>query len=139
MVQLIAGSKGNGKTKWLLDKANKEVRNTLGSICYLDKSTKHMFELNNRVRLINVRDFRIANADQFVGFVAGIISQDHDLEQMYCDSFLDVAVLKGQDISPVMDALIRFSEANDVEFILSISLDETDIPEKYRELITVSL
>ncbi len=139
MVQLIAGSKGNGKTKYLLDKVNKEIRTTQGSICYLDKNAKHMFELNNRVRLINVRDFRISNADQFIGFVAGIISQDHDLEQMYFDSFLDLAVLKGQDISPVMDTLIRFSEAYKVDFIVSVSLDESDIPEKYRELITVSL
>jgi hypothetical protein len=135
MVQLIAGSKGHGKTKRLLDKANSEIRGILGNICYLDKSTKHMFELNNRIRLINVKDFRIENADQFIGFVAGIISQDHDLEQMYFDSFLDIAVLKDSDISPVIERLQRFSTVYNVDFIVSISLDEADIPEKYRELI----
>ncbi len=135
MVQLIAGSKGHGKTKRLLDKANTEIRGILGNICYLDKSTKHMFELNTRIRLINVKDFRIENADQFIGFVAGIISQDHDLEQMYFDSFLDIAVLKDKDIRPVIERLQQFSTVYHVDFIVSVSLDEADIPEECRELI----
>jgi ABC-type phosphonate transport system ATPase subunit len=56
MVQLIVGNKGKGKTKILLDKVNTEVKNILGNIVYLDKSTQHMYELNNKVRLINVKD-----------------------------------------------------------------------------------
>ena len=94
MVQLIVGNKGKGKTRCLLDKVNSDVKSILGSICYLDKSTKHMFELNNRVRLICVPDYKIANTDMFLGFVAGIISQDRDLEQMYFDSFLKIACLE---------------------------------------------
>ena len=47
MVQLIVGKKGKGKTKQLLDKVNSEVKDISGSIVYLDKSTKHMYELNN--------------------------------------------------------------------------------------------
>ena len=57
MVQLIVGKKGKGKTKYLLDKVNSEVKNVSGNIVYLDKSTKHMFELNNKVRLIDVSDY----------------------------------------------------------------------------------
>ena len=49
MVQLIVGKKGKGKTKQLLDKVNSEVKDISGSIVYLDKSTKHMYELNNKV------------------------------------------------------------------------------------------
>ena len=48
MVQLIVGKKGKGKTKHLLDKVNAEVKTIAGSIVYLDKSTKHMYELNNK-------------------------------------------------------------------------------------------
>ena len=59
MVQLIVGKKGKGKTKQLLDKVNSEVKEISGSVVYLDKSTKHMFELNNKVRLIDVREFMV--------------------------------------------------------------------------------
>ena len=61
MVQLIVGKKGKGKTKQLLDKVNSEVKELSGNVVYLDKSTKHMFELNNKVRLIDVREFMVEN------------------------------------------------------------------------------
>ena len=63
MVQLIAGRKGKGKTKHLLDKVNEEVKNINGNIVYLDKSTKHMYELNNKVRLIDVSDYLVEDTD----------------------------------------------------------------------------
>ena len=80
MVELIVGKKCKGKTKVLLDKVNGAVKDANGSIVYLDKSTKHMYELNNKVRLIDVSGFPVKNADEFVGFICGILSQDHDLE-----------------------------------------------------------
>ena len=86
MIQLIVGKKGKGKTKQLLDKVNREVKEISGNIVYLDKSTKHMYELNNKVRLIDVSQFMIESSNEFLGFVSGIISQDHDLQQMYFDS-----------------------------------------------------
>ena len=71
MVQLIAGKKGKGKTKCLLDKVNAEVKNILGNIVFLDKNTKHMYELNNKIRLIVAPiDFHI-----FITLVSLIISQ----------------------------------------------------------------
>ena len=73
MVELIVGKKGKGKTKVLLDRVNNAVKEANGSIVYLDKSTKHMYELNNKVRLIDVSSYPLKNADEFVGFVCGII------------------------------------------------------------------
>ena len=82
MVEIIAGEKGKGKTKYLLDKVNESVKSASGNIVYLDKSQKHMYELNNKVRLINVTDFPVTNCDEFLGFICGIVSQDHDLQEM---------------------------------------------------------
>ena len=93
MVQLIVGSKGDGKTKHLLDRVNSQIKTASGNIVYLDKNTKHMHELDNKVRLINVADYPLKNCDEFIGFICGIISQDYDLEQMYLDSFLKIAHL----------------------------------------------
>ncbi len=139
MVQLIVGNKGRGKTKCLLDKVNSEVKNILGSICYLDKSTQHMFELNNKVRLINISEYSIANNEQFIGLICGIISQDHDLQQMYFDSFLKIAHLEDADMVPTIKKLQSISEKFGVDFILSISVDEADLPEEIRPLTIISL
>lgn len=139
MVQLIVGKKGKGKTKQLLDKVNSEVKDISGSIVYLDKSTKHMYELNNKVRLIDVSRYMIENADEFLGFVCGIISQDHDLEQMYFDSFLKIAALEDKDISAVIEKLDKMSDFFQVDFILSVSMDESELPEAVKDKIIVSL
>ena len=139
MVQLIVGKKGKGKTKCLLDKVNSEVKNILGNVVYLDNSTQHMFELNNKVRLICVPDYGVDNADQFLGFVSGILSQDHDLQQMYFDSFLDIAHLRDADITPALKKLDTLSQQFKIDFVLSVSMDEADLPESAKSLIAISL
>ena len=139
MVQLIVGKKGKGKTKCLLDKVNTEVKNVLGSIAFLDKSTKHMYELNNKIRLIVVSEFMITNSDEFIGFVSGIISQDHDLQQMYFDSFLIIACLEGKDISETIDKLEKLGDKFNIDFVLSLSMDESELPESVKSKVVISL
>ncbi len=139
MVQIIAGNKGKGKTKHLLDKANAAIKTANGSIVYLDKSSKHMYELNNRIRLINVKGFDITDCSGFIGFVCGIISQDHDLEIMFLDSFLKLACLEGEDISEAIGELEAISEKFHVDFVLSVSLDVDELPENAKKDVIISL
>ena len=139
MVQLIVGKKGMGKTKHLLDKVNTAVKTASGNIVYLDKNAKNMYELNNRIRLINVSDYPLSDCDEFIGFICGIVSQDHDLEQMYLDSFLVIAHLEGQDIEPAIQKLEKISSMFQVDFLINISLDEPELPESLRSKVIVSL
>lgn len=139
MVEIIVGVKGKGKTKRLLEMANEAVKDAKGTVVYLDKSAKHMYELNNKIRLINVNDFDIMSSDGFTGFVSGIISQDHDLETMFLDSFLKLANLEGGDITPVIDALEKIGEKYNVKFVLSVSMDAADLPENAKKDVVVAL
>ena len=139
MVQLVVGNKGKGKTKQLLDKVNKEILDVSGNIVYLDKSTKHMYELNNKVRLIDVSSYMVSDSDEFIGFVCGIISQDHDLEQMYFDSFLKIACVEDGKVEPILNKLEKISEVFGVEFILSISLDKEELPASVQDKVIISL
>lgn len=139
MVQLIVGKKGKGKTKQLLDKVNCEIQKITGNIVYLDKSTKHMYELNNKVRLVDVSQYHIENANEFIGFVCGIISQDNDLQEMYFDSFLKISCLEGEDMSATIEKLEKISDDKDVDFILSVSMDESELPNSLMDKIIISL
>ena len=140
MVQLIVGKKGKGKTKQLLNKVNDEIKSTSGSIVYLDKSNKHMFELNNKVRLIDVCSFFIDNFDQFFGFVSGIISQDNDLQQMYFDNFLEISGIgdSGDYVEPI-HKLEKIGEKYQIDFVLSISADISEVPEELKDKVIISL
>ena len=140
MIEIIAGEKGKGKTKELLAKVNHSVAAASGNIVYLDKSQKHMYELNNKVRLINVMDYPIDNCDEFLGFLCGIVSQDHDLEEMYLDSFLTIAFTETDDeIQHAIEKLDIISEKDNVKFILSVSRDESRLPECAKAKIVISL
>ena len=139
MVQLTVGVKGKGKTKVLLDKVNAQIQTVEGNIVYLDKSTKHMYELNNKIRLIDVSDYMIENADAFLGFILGIISQDHDLQQMYLDSFLKISHLEGADITETIQKLEKVSEKFKVDFTISVSMEADDVPEAIKSNIEVAV
>ena len=139
MVQLIVGEKGKGKTKHLLEKVNSEIKTISGNIVFLDKSTKHMYELNNKVRLIDVSDYFIENPEIFTGFISGIISQDHDLEQLYCDNLL---VLSHADLTNLDELITNLEKVGDkygVDFVFSLSAKEQDLPPKAKSKVIISL
>ena len=135
MVQLIVGVKGAGKTKKMLDHVHDSIKNVDGNIVYLDKSSQNMHELDNKVRLINVSDYQIQNTDQFLGFVCGICSQDYDLQEIYLDGFLKISGLEGKDISDALKQLNKISEQFKVNMILSVSMNEEDLPEFARSQV----
>lgn len=140
MLQLIVGKKGKGKTKIVLDMVNKEVATASGNIVYLDKNNDHMYELNNKVRLINVKDYGVANADEFIGFIRGIVSQDHDLEQVYFDGFLKISCLESSErIEEVLNKLDTISDTYGFKIIASVSMDEAELPEALKSKVIVSL
>lgn len=139
MIQIIAGDKGKGKTKVLIEKVNSEIKSAKGNIVYLDKNNKHMYELSNKIRLINVTDYQIENHNEFMGFLCGIISCDHDLQSVYLDSFLTIAHVNKDNIDQVFKKLERISNHFNIDLCLSISMNYDQIPDYMKENVIVSL
>ena len=139
MIQIISGVKGKGKTKYLIQKANENVKEATGNVVYLDKNIKHMFELSNKIRLINTSDYPLDTYDAFLGFVCGLISQDHDLEAIYLDSFLTISSVTDDYVGYVLSKLNDISSKFNVNFVISISMDADTLPEEFRDNIIISL
>ena len=139
MIQIISGVKGKGKTKYLIQKANENVKEATGNVVYLDKNIKHMFELSNKIRLINTSDYPLDTYDAFLGFVCGLISQDHDLEAMYLDSFLTISSVTDDYVGYVLSKLNDISSKFNVNFVISISMDADTLPDEFKDNIIISL
>ncbi len=139
MIQLIVGNEGKGKTKEMLERVNNEIKEASGNIVYLDKNTKHMYELNNKIRLVSVSEFSFTTSDEFYGFICGIISQDHDLEQLYFDNFKRLACVDNDGLESVLAKFEKLSDERNIKFCISISASEEDIPGAFRDRIIVSL
>lgn len=140
MVEIIAGGRGKGKTRQLLDRIHEDVKKADGDIVYIDKSQKHMYELTSKVRLINMADYTVASTDEFLGFLSGAISQNSDIEEIALDSFLTIAyVSTTEELSRAIEKLDVISEKFNVKFILCVSNDEIELPESVKAKIVVSL
>ena len=139
MVELIVGKEGKGKTKQLLGRVNEEIKTASGNIVFLDRNDKHMFELNNKVRLVNVADYEFENSSEFIGFVCGILSQDHDIEKIYIDAILKVAKLEKDNLTAVVKRFEALSTKFNVNFTASVTLDASELDEEIRSNIAVEL
>ena len=53
MIKYILGSKGSGKTRWLIDNANDDMKKGDGNIAFVEVDDDHIFSLDYNVRLIN--------------------------------------------------------------------------------------
>lgn len=142
MVEIIAGVKGKGKTKVLIEKVNDAVKVAKGDIVYIDKSNKHMYELSNRIRFIVAPEYGIDNTDMFIGFLSGILSQNYDIEVIYLESFLTIAGLDETDDDAVVatvNKIKEISEKYEVDFVISASRDKDDMPSDIQGYVSVSL
>ena len=142
MIQLITGEKGKGKTKYLLDSVNNTVKTVSGNIVYVDKNAKHMYELNNKIRLINLSEFPVKYSNELICFICGILSQDSDLEYMYLDSFLTLCNIDKDNNDAIIDTLTKLNEISDkfnMTFVVSISKNLDDIGEIENTKVLVSL
>ena len=140
MVQIIAGNKGKGKTKHLLAMANTAMNEAHGTVVYLDKNSKHMFELNRNIRLINVSEYPVNSMEAFLGFLCGILSQDHDLEILFLDSFLTLTdVQTPEDLTETVKDIDIISEKFNVKIVMRISMDSEKLPEELKPMVSLAL
>ena len=139
MVHLIVGEKGIGKTKVIHELANGAVRDAKGSIVYIDRNSKHMYELSNKIRLIDASRYPVKNADQFIGFICGIISQDHDLEKLYLDGFLDCAKLTADTAADTIEQLNAIGELYGIDIHISFSASASSLPEDLKKKVMIEV
>ena len=128
MVKLLIGHKGSGKTNQMIQLANDNIKTSDGSIVFINKNSRLMYELSYRIRVICMEDFEhITNIDEYIGFIYGIISSDHDIEKIFIDSILKHADVSLGDLPEFIDRLKAISEIYDVDFIVSVNAEKEEM------------
>jgi len=124
MVSLIIGHKGAGKTKMMLDLANERARSSDGRVVFVNKNHRLMYDLFHQIRVVCMEDYEeITNSDEYIGFLYGIISGDHDIEAIFIDSILKHTDVNKEDIPEFLARLKVISAQHDIDFIVSLSAD----------------
>ena len=90
MLKLIIGVKGTGKTKALIKLVNDAVEKSSGDVVCIEKGVKLRFDIKYRARLIDVNEYFVDDAQSLYGFVAGILASNHDVTDLFVDSYLKI-------------------------------------------------
>ncbi|WP_077368117.1 hypothetical protein [Anaerosalibacter sp. Marseille-P3206] len=133
MVKFICGTKGSGKTKYLIDMANEEIKKGNGNIAFIDVDDNHIFSLDYDVRLINAMEFNIKSIESFYGFLCGIIGMDYDVEKIYVDGIYELIDLKPEDLVNLADSLEKISSKFNTEFYIGIDYTKEDLPSSLKD------
>ena len=130
MVKLLIGHKGSGKTKKMIEMANSSLDTVNGSIVFINKNARLMYDLKYRIRVVCMEDYPyITNVDEYIGFLYGIISQDHDIELIFIDSILYHADINIANAEDILDRLNIISTTYGMDFVVSLSANREDIGE----------
>ena len=130
MVKLLVGHKGSGKTKMMVDMANSSLDKLNGSVVFINKNRRLMYDLKYRIRVICMEDFeQVTNVDEYIGFILGIISQDHDIEMVFIDSILKHADISVDDLEDFFGRLSAISATYGFDFIISVSAEKEELGE----------
>lgn len=136
MVKVIAGLKGSGKTKKLIDSINTAVKTESGSMVCIEKGSALTFDIDYRVRLIDAGEYDIGSYTFLKGFISGLHAGNFDISHIFVDGLFK---LSGTDDAEETAAFVewceKFGEANKMEFTLSISEDPANLPESVQKLI----
>ena len=133
MIKIIAGNKGSGKTKRLIDMTNDTAKTAAGNVVFLDKDNSYMYEIDRAVRFVNVNDYydykKEASADKLLGFLCGMLASNYDISTIFVDAFLKLVKIDVAESGWFFESLESYGKKHDVTFVLSVSADPEAMPE----------
>ena len=135
MIQVIAGKKGSGKTRRLIDLTNTTAREAEHDVVFLDDDNRYMFDVDHKVRFINAEDYHIHNADMFIGFLCGMLSSNFDIGTVFIDAFLNLCHTGLENTGEVVSTLAELGTKHNVDFVLSLSADPEELPEHLKQYL----
>ena len=133
MIKYILGAKGAGKTRWLIDNANEDMKNGNGNIAFVEVDDDHIFSLDYNVRLINADNFRLNDKESFYGFICGLLAMDYDLEKIYIDGIYKVIHLRIEDLEFLKNKLEKVEDLKDKEIYINVDYLPEDMPESLKD------
>ena len=134
MVKLLVGHKGTGKTKLMVEMANRDVNEKNGSVVFISKDDRLKHDLEHQIRMIVMDDFEyVNNIDEYIGFIYGIMSSNYDIEVIFIDSILRHADIAIRDLPEFLRRLQVISEKSAIDFVVSLSADLEELDASVRQ------
>ncbi len=135
MIGVIFGEKGTGKTKQILEMANKSVQTAKGNIIFIDDDNGYMYDLSTKARFINASEYSITTPKMLYGFLCGLAAGDFDLETIYIDGLLSIIHHSLDTLEGLFTELKQFSDKFSVNVIMSITGNKQTTPDFLKDFV----
>lgn len=135
MVTLLTGKKGSGKTKQLIQLANAAIESSKGCVVVIEKGLKLTYDISHKARLVDADAYDIKSADALFGFVSGICAGNFDVTDILVDSTMKIINGEASALEAFIREIKRLSETDKVNFVLSVSMANEEVPEPLREFV----
>ena len=134
MVKILAGEKGEGKTKRMIDMANAAGKEAKGNIVFVDDDNSHMYDLHYSVRFVETPKFIMEDPQVFRGFVCGILSQNSDIETIYIDGLNHIMDrISDADFTAFIQELDKTSKEAEMDMVMIISRKTDALPAEVQQ------
>ena len=136
MVKILAGEKGEGKTKRMIDMANAAGKEAKGNIVFVDDDNSHMYDLHYSVRFVETPKFIMEDPQVFRGFVCGILSQNSDIETIYIDGLNHIMDrISDADFTAFIQDLDKTSKEAEMDMVMIISRKTDALPAEVQQYL----
>jgi len=129
MIKIVYGPKGSGKTKEMINEANKLVLNAKGQIVFVTDTKRYMYDLQRDIRFIDSADYIIAGEEALCGFIKGVVASNSDNEDLFIDGVARIAGKPLKDLPAFFYMIDKLSEDNKVTIWISCSCEKADLPD----------
>ena len=136
MVKILAGEKGEGKTKRMIDMANAAGKEAKGNIVFVDDDNSHMYDLHYSVRFVETPKFIMEDPQVFRGFVCGILSQNSEIETIYIDGLNHIMDrISDADFTAFIQELDKTSKEAEMDMVMIISRKTDALPAEVQQYL----
>jgi len=137
MVKLIVGERGSGKTKKLIDAVKAAAAVSKGNVVCIEKGDSLRFDLNHKIRLIDIAEYDVRGEDAYYGFISGLMAGNYDITEIFGDATMKILFGKGEkDVAATVrfiDRIEKLAADANAQVILTISCSMADLPEHIRK------
>ena len=136
MVKIIMGLKGSGKTKKLVELVREAVSTANGDVVVIEKDKKLTYDIPYQARLVDAGSYPIGTYEFLKGLICGIHAGNYDITHFFIDNFYKLVNDKSVEaLEEFLAWLDKFSNAEGISFVISISADPDTVSDKVRAYI----
>ncbi|MDO4483638.1 MAG: hypothetical protein Q4C54_04175 [Clostridia bacterium] len=135
MIQVIAGKKGSGKTKRLIEFTNTTAKKADKNVVFIDDDKRLMYDIDRDVRFVDASEYHVQTPDMFLGFLCGMLSQNYDIGTIVIDAFMKLCKADMATTQPFFAMLEELCSKHNVDFVISMSEDPANLPDFVRTYI----